>query len=102
MTHEKIKEISDWPYPGSPKEMRSFVGLSGAYHKFVPDFAKISAPLMELVSMEQGRSHPAACYRQLGIPDSLRQEILQEAHDSPIGGHFGAQRTTALVQMEFY
>ena len=53
MTHEKIKAISDWPYPASPKEMRSFVGLSGVYRKFVPDFAKIAAPLTELFSVEQ-------------------------------------------------
>ena len=33
--------------------MRSFVGLSGIYRKFVPVFAKISAPLMELFSMAQ-------------------------------------------------
>ena len=39
---------------------------------------------------------------KLSIPMSLRQDILQEAHDSPVGGHFGAQRTTALVQREFY
>ena len=53
MTYEKIKAISDWPYPISAKEMCSFVGLSGVYRKFVPDFAKISAPLMELISMDQ-------------------------------------------------
>ena len=39
---------------------------------------------------------------KLGIPTTLRQEILQEEHDSPIGGHFGAQRTTALLQRKFY
>ena len=53
MTHEKIKAISDWPYPASPKDMRSFMSLSGVYRKFVPDFAKISAPLMELISVDQ-------------------------------------------------
>ena len=53
MIHEKIKAIADWPYPGSPKEMRSFVGLSGVYRKFVPGFAKVSAPLMELMYVEQ-------------------------------------------------
>ena len=31
MTHEKIKAIPDWPYPESPREMRSFVSLSGVY-----------------------------------------------------------------------
>ena len=39
---------------------------------------------------------------KLGIPTALRQEILQEAHDSPIGGYFGAHRTTSLIQREFY
>ena len=53
MTHKKIKSISDWPYPTTPKEMRSFMGLSGVYRKFVPDFAKIAAPLSELISVEQ-------------------------------------------------
>ena len=33
--------------------MRSFVGLSGVNRKFVPDFAKISAPLMELLTIDQ-------------------------------------------------
>lgn len=36
MTQEEIKAISDWPYSASPKDMRSFVGLSGVYRKFVP------------------------------------------------------------------
>ena len=53
MIHEKIKAITDWPYPETPKEMRSFVGLSGVYRKFVPNFAKISAPLLELITVDQ-------------------------------------------------
>ena len=40
--------------------------------------------------------------RKLGVPTALRSSVLSEAHDSPIGGHFGAQRTTALAQREFY
>ena len=53
MTHKKVKAIADWPLPRSLKEMRGFVGLSGVYRKFVPDFAKISAPLMELITFDQ-------------------------------------------------
>ena len=51
--HEKVKAISDWPYPGSPKDMRSSAGLGGVYRKFVPDFAKSSAPLIELLTADQ-------------------------------------------------
>ena len=42
MSHEKVKAIADWPCPTAPKG--SFVGLTGVYRKFIPDFAKISAP----------------------------------------------------------
>ena len=53
MAHEKIKAIADWSYPETPKETRSFVNLSGVYRKYVPDFARISAPLMELITADQ-------------------------------------------------
>ena len=53
MAYEKIKAIADQSYPETPKEMRSFVGLSGVYRRFVPDFARISAPLMELIFADQ-------------------------------------------------
>ena len=39
---------------------------------------------------------------ELGVPIPLRSSVLNEAHDSPVSGHFGAQRTTALVRREFY
>lgn len=53
MAYEKVKAISDWSHPASPEGLRSFVGLSGVYRKFVPNFTKISAPLMELISVDQ-------------------------------------------------
>lgn len=53
MKHEEGKAIADWPCLKSPNDMRSFVGLAGVYRKFVPDFAKISAPLMELLTADQ-------------------------------------------------
>ena len=51
--HEKIEAIADWPYPNTRKEMRSYVVISGIYRNFVPDFAKISQPLMELLAADQ-------------------------------------------------
>ena len=35
---------------------------------------------------------------KLGVITSMRGAVLREAHDSPAGGHFGAQRTTAFVR----
>ena len=53
MTHEKVKAIADWPFPASLNDLFSFVGFAGVYRTFVPHFAKISAPLMELLTADQ-------------------------------------------------
>jgi len=49
MLSQKVESICDWPLPLSPKEMRSFVGLAGVYRKFIPRFAQIALPLLELI-----------------------------------------------------
>jgi hypothetical protein len=51
MTSEKVATIADWPEPATPKEMRSFVGLSGIYCHFVKNFAKITTPLTALLNV---------------------------------------------------
>jgi hypothetical protein len=45
---DKVKAILEWPELTSVKEVRSFLGLSGYYRRFVKDYAKIAAPLTEL------------------------------------------------------
>jgi len=50
---EKIKAVKDWPVPTDIKEVRSFLGLASYYHKFVPAFAGIAAPLNALAGKYQ-------------------------------------------------
>ena len=47
-TAEKTTAILEWPRPKCLKEVRSFVGLANFYHRFVPRFADIAAPLSKL------------------------------------------------------
>jgi len=44
----KIEAGKDWPTPEDVNEVRSFLGLTSYYRRFVPTFAEIAAPLHAL------------------------------------------------------
>ena len=48
----KIEKIRDFPTPRNAKEVKSFLGLSGYYRRFIKGYATISHPLTELTSLK--------------------------------------------------
>ena len=47
-TKEKTQTILNWPIPTTSKDVRSFLGLTNFYRRFIPKFADIATPLNEL------------------------------------------------------
>ena len=48
----KIEQVANWPTPASVQELRTFMGLSSYYRRFVRDFAKLASPLHSLMKKD--------------------------------------------------
>ena len=51
-TAQKIKELSEFPYPTNSKSLRRFLGMVEFYRKLVPKFASIVLPLTECIRVK--------------------------------------------------
>jgi hypothetical protein len=57
----KIDVISSLPYPSCVREIRSFLGHTGFYRRFIKDFSKITTPLCKLLAKEVDFVFDQAC-----------------------------------------
>jgi Reverse transcriptase (RNA-dependent DNA polymerase) len=48
MDPTKLKGVADWPTPRSVRDVRAFLGFTGFYRYFVPNYSQIARPLIEL------------------------------------------------------
>lgn len=53
---KKIEAIKNFPEPKTIKDIRSFLGLSGYYRRFIRDYAKLAKPLTSLLRGEGGHT----------------------------------------------
>jgi predicted aspartyl protease len=61
MDPEKIQSIKDWKSPGSVNQLQQFLGICGYYRRFVKEFAKIAAPLYNLLKKDKKWEWPNEC-----------------------------------------
>ena len=48
MGPKKLQGIADWSPPKNPTEICSFLGFTGYYRYFIPNYSKIAQPLLDL------------------------------------------------------
>lgn len=64
--NEKVQAVTDWPIPVNQSQLKSFLGLTSYYQRFVPGFACTAAPLVSckrtgtLCGQKSIREHSAA------------------------------------------
>ncbi len=101
MDDHKVKAILDWESPKSVPALKSFLGLASYYQKFIKKFAKIAAPLTNLLKKSAVTYEwEEACNETfetlkgilvkapvLKLPDFNKEfEIHSDASDFAIGG----------------
>ena len=45
----KVKDVLDWKPPTTVHQVWSFLGLTGYYRRFIPDFSRVSESITELL-----------------------------------------------------
>ena len=67
----KIEAIRHWPAPRSIDEIRSFLGLTGYYRRFVKNYAEVAHPLVAL--LKKGKQY------EWGSEQQRSYELLKQA-----------------------
>jgi len=73
----KVDAVVKWESPKSATEIRSFVGLSGYYRRFIEGFSKIVAPLTQLTQKDQPFAWTDKCEESF-------QELKRSLTSAPI------------------
>ena len=58
---EKTIAVGNWPEPRNKTEVRSFLGLSTYYRRFIPHFADVARPLQQLTEKDREFSWTEEC-----------------------------------------
>ncbi|KAA0060555.1 hypothetical protein E5676_scaffold420G00740 [Cucumis melo var. makuwa] len=73
----KIKAVTSWPRPSTVSEIRSFLGLTGYYRRFMEDFSRVASPLTQLTRKGTPFVWSPAC-------ESSFQELKQKLVSAPV------------------
>ena len=52
----KIDAVANFPKPATKKDVRSFLGLTGYYRRFIPNYSMIALPLTDLTKKNASNS----------------------------------------------
>lgn len=85
MDPDKIRALKTWPRPQNLKELRSFLGFSGYYRRFIKDYSKIVKPLTNLTAgypPQQKGSKVATSGRYFHAKEPFAERWSQECQEA--------------------
>ena len=75
MNPKKLESIKNWAVPNSPTEVRKFLGFTGYYRYFVPNYSQIAWPLLHLTK----KTTPWEWTKTQQLAFDLLKELMCEA-----------------------
>ncbi|GJU51052.1 putative reverse transcriptase domain-containing protein [Tanacetum coccineum] len=87
----KIEAVKNWKIPKTPSEIRSFMGLTGYYRRFIVNFSKIAKPL---TSLTQKNQNPGIRIRILSVQSEVSKVYEHSIRNAAwYSVHPGADKT---------
>ena len=62
MDPAKVWGVADWPLPQNPTDICSFLGFTGFYHYFIPNYSNITQPLIQLTHKNTPFNWDLSCH----------------------------------------
>ena len=82
----KVKDILEWKPPTTVHQVRSFLGLAGYYHRFIPDFSKLVKPITSLLKNDTKFNYSSRCneaFEQLKVLLTTAPVLAQPDIEKP-------------------
>jgi hypothetical protein len=76
---KKVQAVLQWPQPANKKELRSFLGLTQYFRKFIQGYSKIAAPLNALLKDNVDWRQPGVWTRECTAAFHTLKQHLTEA-----------------------
>src|SRR5712671_4162745 len=93
MDPTKIKGVAEWPHPRNPTDVRSFLGFTGFYRYFIPNYSKVARPLLDLTKKATPWVWTAAQTTAFETWKKImcsKPVLTQPQHDKPVIVHTDA------------
>ena len=85
-----VEAILSVPEPTSPAQLASFLGMTGYYMKFMPQYSAITAPLRQLLRRDELRVCPLECTEAV-------QTLKTQLTSPPVLAHFDISSHTLVT-----
>jgi len=91
MESDRISTIEDWPTPESVPDVQVLLGFANLYRRFIRKYAKVTAPISNLLKTQRSRKWEWTRDAELTI-----QKLKKAFTEAPILQHFNPQKLIIL------